>query len=69
MEYEIISKYKSAKEAVLRTREIENDKIRLTINKRIVEVLKSMKKRNATKGEKQIALEVLTYSLQSQKRN
>ena len=69
MEYEIISKYKSAKEAVLRTREIENDKIRLTINKRIVEVLKSMKKRNAKKGEKQIALEVLTYSLQSQKRN
>ena len=69
MEYEIISKYKSAKEAVLRTREIENDKIRLTINKRIVEVLKSMKKRNATKGEKQIALEVLTYNLQSQKRN
>lgn len=61
LEYKTICQYESAKEAVLKTREIESNKIRLTLNKRIVAVLKSMKKRKATEKEKKIVLDLLAY--------
>ena len=66
--YETISKFESAKEAVLKTREIESDKIRQTINKRIVAVLKSMNKRKVTPKEKQILLDMLTFNHTIQKK-